>query len=162
QGSKCPSDAPSLRAWRSFFSKATIFGYDIEDFGFFQQPDTFTFKGDQASRDDMEAFLRKSGHAEFKLVVDDGSHASSHQQISLATLFPHLKGGGMYVIEDLGWQPFAEPAKTLEVLERFCESGKFESPFITPSEAGHLEQTISGIEIYKPNDSEFAVISKRK
>jgi len=32
--SGCPQDAPSLRAWRKFFRKANIYGYDINDFTF--------------------------------------------------------------------------------------------------------------------------------
>lgn len=154
-------DAPSLRAWREFFPKAKLYGYDINDFSFFQQEATFTFQGDQASREDINGFIEKFGKPQFKVILDDGSHASSHQQISLAALFQNVEPGGMYLIEDLGWQPFDETPKTLDVLRRYCETGKFESPFITESETRYLEEAISHVEIYKPNDSEFAVIYKK-
>lgn len=157
-----PQDAPSLRAWREFFPKAAIYGYDINDFSFFEQRGTFTFQGDQSSRDDLKHFLEKFGEPQFKVVLDDGSHASSHQQISLANLFKKVAPGGMYIIEDLGWQPFKESPKTLDFLNTYCETGKIESPFITESEAQYLEETISRVEIYKPNDSEFAVIYKER
>jgi len=41
----------------------------------------------------------------FDIIIDDGSHASHHQQIALAHLFPHLAPGGLYCIEDLHYQP---------------------------------------------------------
>jgi hypothetical protein len=157
-----PQDAPSLRAWRKFFPKANLYGYDINDFSFFDQEKTFTFQGDQSSREDIKRFLEKFEEPQFEVILDDGSHASSHQQISLATLFRNVAPGGMYIVEDLGWQPFDESPKTLEFLRRYCENGKIESPFISELEAQYLEEAISNVEIYKPNDSEFAVIYKKK
>jgi hypothetical protein len=157
-----PKDAPSLKAWRAFFPKATIYGYDINDFGFFEQEATFTFQGDQSSRHDLARFLEMYGGPEFRVVLDDGSHASSHQQISLASLFPAVEPGGLYIIEDLFWQPFEETPKTLDVLQKFDETSKFDSPFISEDEARYLEETIERIEIYKPTDSEFAVVYKKE
>ncbi len=156
-----PQDAPSLRAWRQFFPKACIYGYDLNDFSFLQQAGTHTFRGDQASREDINRFLAEFGHPEFKVIVDDGSHASSHQQISLAGLFPSVAPGGMYLIEDLGWQPLRESPKTLDLLVEFSKTGKMASPFLMEAEAKYLEDKIARVEIYKPNDSEFAVIYKR-
>ena len=156
-----PQDAPSLRAWRQFFRKATLYGYDINDFSFFSQVTTITFQGDQASREDLARFLRESGEPRFGAILDDGSHASSHQQISLGALFPSVEPGGMYLIEDLDWQPFEESAKTLDVLRTFAETGKFESPFLLDAEARYLQDTVSRVDVYKPNDSEFAVLYKK-
>ena len=156
-----PQDAPSLRAWREFFPKATIFGFDINDFSFFKQERTFTFHGDQSSPQDLHKFIETFQGPQFKVVVDDGSHASSHQQISLATLLPHVAPLGLYVIEDLSWQPFEESPKTLDLLRKFIETGKFESRFISKEESNYLEEAIEKVEIYKPNDSAFAVIYKK-
>lgn len=155
-----PRDAPSLRVWREFFPKASLYGYDIDDFSFFRQDRTITFQGDQASRKDLERFIETSGQA-FRLVIDDGSHASSHQQISLATLFRQVEPGGLYVVEDLNWQPFPETPTTLEVLEGFVERSRIESPFMSEDDARYLEASIERIEIRKPNDSELAVIEKK-
>jgi hypothetical protein len=156
-----PSDAPSLRAWRNFFPNATVYGYDIDDFGFMTGERTVTFQGDQANRNDFARFLELHGDPSFRVVVDDGSHASSQQQISLASLFPCVEPRGLYLIEDLNWQPFEESPTTLEVLNRFAEVGKLESPFITESEARYLEAAIDDIEIRRPNDAEFAAIRKK-
>jgi hypothetical protein len=157
-----PKDAPSLRAWLSFFAKANLYGCDLHDFSFLRQKRVFTFQGDQSSRDDWTRLINTYTGVQFRVILDDGSHASSHQQISLAALFPHVEPNGMYLVEDLGWQPFPESAKTLDVLQKFSDTGRLDSPFLSELEAHYLEKTISRVEIYKPNDSEFAVIYKRE
>jgi hypothetical protein len=156
-----PLDAPSLRVWREYFPKARLYGYDINDFTIFEQERTVTFQGDQGSRQDLERFISQHDHPTFRIILDDGSHASSHQQVSLAGLFRELDPGGMYVIEDLGWQPFPEEPRTLDVLLRLRESGKVHSPFIPEQDARYLEQTVASVELHQPNDSPFAVIRKQ-
>lgn len=155
-----PRDAPSLRAWREFFPHATLFGYDINDFRFFNQPNTHTFQGDQACPEQLRRFIDENGHPRFAIVIDDGSHVPSHQQIALAHLFVHLEACGVYVIEDLSWQPYDESPTTAEVLRRFMRDRRIESPFISPEEARVLESTIADMAIYRPNDSELAVITR--
>jgi hypothetical protein len=123
QGSAQPADAPSLRAWRRYLPNAMLYGYDIHDFGFFEQEATHTFRGDQASREDLRRFLAEHGAPAFRMVIDDGSHAPSHQQISLAALFPHVEPSGLYVIEDLHWQPHEESPTTLESCGRWPSTG---------------------------------------
>lgn len=156
------TDAPSLRVWRQYFPHAHIYGYDINDFSFFEQERTVTFRGDQSSRDDLGRFLAEHGDGGFRLVIDDGSHASSHQQVSLAALFPHVDPGGLYVIEDLQWQPFEESLKTSDFLRRYIDTGAIESPFISADEARELAATIESVDVLKPNDAEIGVIRKRQ
>jgi hypothetical protein len=155
-----PADAPSLRAWREFFPHATLFGYDINDFGFFKQRDTRTFQGDQASPEHLRRFIEASGFPHFTVIVDDGSHVPSHQQTALAHLFEHLEGSGFYFIEDLSWQPYDESPTTADVLRGFVRDRRIDSPFIPRESAGRLESTIADVSIYRPNDSELAVITK--
>ena len=44
------------------------------------------------------------------VIIDDGSHASFDQQLTLREFFPLLAEGGWYFIEDLDWQPPGEDA----------------------------------------------------
>jgi hypothetical protein len=155
------TDAPSLRVWREYFPNAAIYGYDINDFDFFEQDRTVIFRGDQSSREDLGRFLAENGEQQFKLVIDDGSHASSHQQISLAALFGHVEPGGLYVVEDLQWQPFPESPKTIDFLQRYIEGHGIDSPWISDDERRYLEEEIASVEILKPNDAEIGVIRKR-
>jgi hypothetical protein len=156
-----PTDAPSLRVWHDFFPWARIYGFDVNDFSFFHQSRTTIFRGDQGSPKDLQGFIAEHAHEKFELIIDDGSHASSDQQTSLATLFSCLAAGGLYVIEDLHWQPRPESPTTLELLRMFNESSRIESPFIDEAAARDLERTIDRVEIHKPNDSEFAAIYKK-
>jgi hypothetical protein len=156
-----PADAPSLRAWREFFPHATLHGYDINDFSFLGMRGTRTFQGDQGSPDDLHRFLEAHGQPAFRLVIDDGSHVPAHQQVSLAHLFERVTPGGLYLIEDISWQPFAQSPTTSEVLREFVEHGRIESPFIAPVAARRLEAEIESVSICRPNDSDVAVIRKR-
>ena len=156
-----PLDAPSLRVWRDYFPQATLYGYDINDFSVFEQEGTVTFRGDQGSRQDLERFIAEHGEPRFRIVIDDGSHASSHQQTSLAALFRQVEPGGMYIIEDLGWQPFPEEPKTIDVLLELRESGRVSSPFIPAEDARYLERTVAAVDLHQPNDSAFAVLHKQ-
>jgi hypothetical protein len=157
-----PTDVPSLRAWRAYFPNAVLYGYDIEDFAFVHEHDVFVFQGNQASRTDVSRFLETYGSPLFRVVLDDGSHAASHQQISLAALFRQVEPGGLYVVEDMSWQPFPESPTTAQVLRQFAETRRFESPYVTEEEARYLESAIDSVEILKPNDSEIGVLQKRE
>jgi hypothetical protein len=97
------TDAPSIRMWREYFPKAHIYGLDISDFKRFET-DWFTFFRADCGNERELRRVADSG-VEFDIIIDDGSHASYHQQLALKVLFPMLKPGGIYAIEDLNWQP---------------------------------------------------------
>ena len=94
---------PSIALWQSYFTKAHIYGLDISDCGAFQN-DRFTFL--HADCGDPIALRRAAQQGVmFDVIIDDGSHASYHQQQTLLELFTTLRPGGLYIIEDLHWQP---------------------------------------------------------
>jgi hypothetical protein len=92
----------SLRTWQQYFTQATIIGVDI-------QPKCVQYAGDrmiveigsQTDESFLEGIARKY---QPQIIIDDGSHLSSHQIISLECLFPLLPAGGIYVIEDMFFQ----------------------------------------------------------
>ena len=94
---------PSLNMWVDYFPKANIFGLDIDDFTSVKLDRARIYCGDQGNPADLLKPVEAC--SEFDIIIDDGSHASYHQQITLKTLFPYLKKGGLYIIEDLHWQP---------------------------------------------------------
>ena len=63
------------------------------------------------------------------IVIDDASHASHHQQNGFLEIFPKLKSGGLYIIEDLRWQPdmMEKPGitKTGELFYKYQIDGVF-------------------------------------
>ncbi|GAA7764450.1 MULTISPECIES: class I SAM-dependent methyltransferase [Cupriavidus] len=102
-----PPDAPSVRMWLQYFPNATIHGFDISDFSFFQHPRFHFTRGDSGSAADLQSAI--ANRDPYDLIIDDGSHASFHQQLAFLHLFPKLRPGGLYIIEDLHWQsPYYE------------------------------------------------------
>jgi len=95
---------PSLKMWTEYLPRAEIFGFDIVDFRALSEPRMTIFQGDQSKPEDL-ARMAAQASGPFDIIIDDGSHASHHQQIALATLFTHLAPGGLYCIEDLHYQP---------------------------------------------------------
>jgi hypothetical protein len=92
----------SLRTWRDFFSRATIVGVDIQESARQYAEDRVIVEiGSQAD----DAFLRMIGDRyRPTIIIDDGSHRSDHQIISLENLFPFLLESGIYVVEDIFFQ----------------------------------------------------------
>ncbi|MFV8368161.1 class I SAM-dependent methyltransferase [Flavobacterium sp. LB2R40] len=92
------SGAESLRMWKTFFPFAKIFSLDIFDKSFLQEKRIKIFKGSQVDLDFLEDLCNQAGA--FDLIIDDGSHINDHIIKSFEFLFPKLKIGGIYVIED--------------------------------------------------------------
>ena len=60
---------------------------------------------DQADRDRLRAIITEEFVPEsLDLVIDDASHLLEPTRASFETLFPHLRKGGLYLIEDWKWQ----------------------------------------------------------
>jgi len=58
----------------------------------------------QGDRDRMEAILREEfPDGELDLVVDDASHMLAETTSSFNVLFPRVRPGGLYIIEDWSW-----------------------------------------------------------
>ena len=90
----------SLRAWRDYFYNAEVFGIDVkQEFMIKDEERIQTFLCDQGKRDELEIFAIENGP--FDVIVDDGGHMMTQQQISLGVLFRHLVPGGAYAVEDL-------------------------------------------------------------
>ena len=60
------------------------------------------FLCDQGNKKDLMNFINNAG-AMFDIIVDDGGHFSRLQITSFEVLFPYVKKGGIYVIEDLNY-----------------------------------------------------------
>ncbi|WP_439488444.1 class I SAM-dependent methyltransferase [Algoriphagus sp.] len=89
----------SLRMWKRFFSKANIFAIDIYDKSPSQEDRITIFQGSQVDGEFLDLILEKIG--ELDLIVDDGSHINEHVIYTFEHLFPKLKNGGIYVVEDI-------------------------------------------------------------
>ena len=150
-GTAIGSRAPSLEMWSSYFPKATIFGFDINPFPDVTLDRCTIITGDMGKRDDLDRLVRESG-GDFDIIIDDASHASHHQQVALGFLFPHLRAGGLYIIEDLGFQPpeleLSNARKTRDVLHDAAATKRFVSEVMTKDEAEYLAREIDQITFF--------------
>lgn len=87
----------SLRMWRSWFSAADIYGLDV-NIESVDAPGCKLIQGNQTDRILLDSQWSDNT---FDLIIDDGSHQLEQQLLSLSYLWPKLKTGGMYLIEDL-------------------------------------------------------------
>lgn len=57
--------------------------------------------GDQASEADLQRALKADGDRQYDVIIDDGGHSMQQQLVSFRVLWPRVKRGGVYVVEDL-------------------------------------------------------------
>lgn len=98
----------SLRMWKDFFPKATIYGIDCNPGTLFQEDRIITFCADQNSPPSLRAVMNATAmlyndetHPGYDLIIDDGSHEYEHQVTSMLALLPYLTERGVYIIEDM-------------------------------------------------------------
>ena len=109
---------PSLAMWRDWFAAAggqnvRVVGLDKCDFGLNGEGGILTLVCDQGSAGQLaaarvaaeKAFGTAAAGGGVDLIVDDGSHEARHQQMTMKALWPVLRVGGAYVIEDLNYNP---------------------------------------------------------
>ncbi|KAB1070366.1 hypothetical protein [Methylobacterium soli] len=153
-------DSPSVSMWLEYFSSAKIFGFDISDFSHIKH-DRFTFiRGDSGNRPDLRKVAASAPY--FNVIIDDGSHASYHQQLGLKVLFDKLLPGGLYIIEDLHWQsPYFESVlpsvpKTGTFLRELFENNKYlENSLFSEEDAKDLFLSTSAFAVFGHVDSEY-------
>lgn len=138
----------SLRSWRDYFVNGTIIGVDNQPNALFEEEGLTTFLGDQSQ---PESILELFPDTFFDLIVDDGSHESEHQQKTFDILFPRLKPGGFYIIEDIHapyighptrWKKYSFNEGTDTTYE-FMQNNMTASKYIT---SGRLEEHVSYVE----------------
>jgi len=96
----------SLKVWHDYFPKASIHGLDIRVYKNVKH-DLQSSKRihlHEADSTDRNA-VAQSGLAPgtMDVVIDDGSHNATDQEQTLQTLWPLVRPGGYYTIEDVEW-----------------------------------------------------------
>lgn len=94
-------DGSSIKQWREMSSAWDVWGLDIDS----------SCRGEQiiiGSQEDKEVLKQFEG---FDIVIDDGGHTWKQQIETFEQLFPTMRKGALYVIEDLHtsfWNEFAD------------------------------------------------------
>lgn len=91
----------SLRMWSEYFTHpfSQIYSIDIYDKKALEEYRIKIWQGSQSD----EVFLNKMADTigDIDIIIDDGSHVNSDVITSFKILFPKLKDGGIYVVEDI-------------------------------------------------------------
>lgn len=90
----------SLYMWREFFPNAQIFGVDISKEAQVKDDRIKTFVCDQMDGEKVQKIMKKIGY-DIDLFVDDAAHWVETQVYLFQTVYPLLKEGAIYVIEDV-------------------------------------------------------------
>ncbi len=93
--------ACSVKMWEEYLKNAELHFIDIT----FDNAEYFSDRShyhlcDQENPKQLQQFIQTSG-GNFDVILDDGGHTMNQQIISFQILFPQVKSGGMYIIEDL-------------------------------------------------------------
>jgi len=98
---------PSIQMWLEYFPNAQVFGLDIvKDTNPWNTPEAkthsrYTFmQGNQSDKTMWECYFANAGK-DFDVAIDDGSHMSGDIITAFESLWPAVKPGGLYCVEDL-------------------------------------------------------------
>jgi predicted O-methyltransferase YrrM len=159
----------SLKMFRDYFPKATIYGIDIEDSSRLNSARIRTFVANQEDVNQLRKFIEACG-SDFDLILDDGGHSMPQQQVSLGFLFPHVKPGGYYIVEDvhtsvIGGYGADQDGRntTLRMIENFIRTGKLVSKYMANEQTQYLATHIRYCNLFKGEAREsITCILKKK
>lgn len=150
-------EGSSLRASSAFFKSAEIHGLDIAEMTQHETDRIKTHVVDQSSEIELIGFREamKRKRILFDIIIDDGSHDVSHQQLTFGMLFELVKPGGLYVLEDLGSSFFNEGTvlygytqteqKAYFNTVNFLTNRPLKSPWIKPEVCEKIDSQIEHI-----------------
>ncbi len=146
----------SLRMWKRFFPNGRIYSLDIHDKSFLQEHRIKIFRGSQVDKTFLEDIVKTIG--EIDIIIDDGSHINEHVIESFKFLFPKLKDGGIYAIEDTQtsyWEDFGGDSNdlnngsTLMTFFKNLTDGLNHKEFVRPGyQPGYFDQKIISMHFY--------------
>jgi len=111
----------SLQAWVEYFSNAQSIGgvaYGVDpkqakDRACKLSPKLCEkvdiYSVDQSNVTQLQSLISEGGAAGWDIIVDDGSHHPMHMLTSFKHLFPSVRAGGLYIIEDVETSYTAQP-----------------------------------------------------
>ena len=146
----------SLRMWKSYFLHGKIYGVDIYDKSPLQERRIKIFKGSQVDKGFMCKVIDQIG--EIDIIIDDGSHINNHVIETFNHLFPKLKNGGVYVIEDTQtsyWESCGgdskdlnNPKTTMNFFKNLTDSLNCEEFLIPDYKKNYFDETIISMHFY--------------
>lgn len=91
------ADGSSLLAWSEVFPNSTCVGLDIHPAEKAHGERIEFYLGDQRSKQDCD---RAAGGRQFDFICEDATHNIADSMVTLLYLWPYVRPGGLYVIEE--------------------------------------------------------------
>ena len=154
-------DGASLKMWEEFYGYPNIIGVDILEKKQYENQNIRTVVADQGNPTDL---LSKCTALvpEYDIIIDDGSHIIDHQISSLVTLFPCLKSGGTYIMEDLHtsfihgeFNPRGDPMTAYDFLYKVSKKMEIETVNATQEQIQYLSDNFSTAVVFQLNESDY-------
>ena len=151
-----------------YFRNSLIYSADIN-------PDMYKYKGsrlinyfvDSSSRESIIKNIL-SQNIEFDIIIEDASHMLKDQIISLFILFPKIKKGGLFIIEEIDFPEKKEDMRIGQskpdlktILKKIQTNEDFDSEYVNKNEKEYLISNVGSISFFKGNLNELAVVTKK-
>jgi hypothetical protein len=153
-------EGASLKMWEEFYGYPLIVGVDIEDKKQFENSNIKTLVADQGKPEQLLKCLDIC--SEYDIIIDDGSHIIWHQISTLANMFPYLKSGGTYILEDLHtsfihgqYNQNGDLLTAYDFLYRIGDRLEVETPYATPEQIQYLKDNVQTVEIFQLNGNDY-------
>jgi 23S rRNA U2552 (ribose-2'-O)-methylase RlmE/FtsJ len=150
------SEGKSLLLLQEYFKEATIHAIDINPSSVHLELGNriHTHLCSQIDFDKLQTIFKDM---KFDIIIDDGSHLTSHQQASLGFLFPYLKPNGIYICEDIHTSFSRDyidtPITTFHMFDNFKITNTIVSDVMDECQKKYLLENISCVEIYERKEN---------
>jgi hypothetical protein len=150
----------SLQMLAEYFPKATIYAIDINE-EYVNNANNYkkNIIAYQCNQIDFVKLQELFQHMKFDIIIDDGSHITSHQQKSLGFFFPYLNKEGIYICEDLHTSYdnnyIDTSMTTLQILEEYNNIKSININLLDKDENKYLNDNINEVNIYYRNQNAF-------
>jgi demethylmacrocin O-methyltransferase len=145
----------SLRMWKRYFPFGRIYSIDVFDKSAIEENRIRIFRGSQVDKEFLQKVHRETG--DFDLIIDDGSHVNEDVIESFKLLFPKLKEGGIYAIEDTQtsyWENYGgsndlnDPKTSMNFFKRLADSLN-NTEFIHPGyQQSYFDKKVISVHFY--------------
>ncbi|MET9935158.1 MULTISPECIES: class I SAM-dependent methyltransferase [unclassified Streptomyces] len=147
----------SLRMWKRYFPRALVHGVDVFDKSALREPRIHTIQGDLSDPEFLTSLGERIGPID--IVIDDGSHYCPDVITTFRTLFPLVRPGGLYVVEDLQtsyWAGYGgssrrrdDPATSMGYLKRLVDGLTYEDQEEGGVAPDEVTRTLTGAHFYR-------------
>lgn len=145
----------SIQMWKSYFGNNMVYyGVDIDErCKQYEERNVNILIGDQEDRKFLKYVAEQIGSAD--IIIDDGGHGMAQQINSFEVLYPIVKDGGVYLVEDVHtsyWKEFGggykKKSSFIEYTKKLIDQVNAWHSKSLRLKVNNFTKTIGGIHVY--------------